>query len=120
MTQIKVNGRTIKLVSRWVIPRTIEEDYCNYDVTLIDGTETIHISHTGLCALCERRFEEATKDTALPCRNIKVNREIGHVAVVCIDCTYYLMYIDGYNAVPKSILSLFKSGFKPKNVDKFL
>lgn len=119
MTTIKVNGRTMKVANRWLIPRAIEEDYCNYDVTLIDGPETIYITHTGLCALCERKFEEATKSTALPCRSAKINREIGHVVTVCIDCTYYLMYIDGYNAVPKPIRLLFKSGFRPKNIDKY-
>jgi hypothetical protein len=115
-----VNGKRYGLLSRWVIPKNVEEVYCNNDFVLVDNGTVLDVIYTGICALCERRYEEATKPHPVVCHNFQINKAIGHVVPICIDCNYYLMYIDGYDAVPKQILQKIKSGFVPKKLDAYL
>ena len=100
MSELRVNGKTYKLILPWLILRPLEEIYLNNDCTIVydDGTWR-DVKYTQTCDLCHEPAKVAV------CKTNSLNKQHGYPLRICPCCQYYYMVQNGYpiEKVPKSI-----------------
>lgn len=109
--QIKfTDGSSYGIVNRYfVYPH--KHKYLKLDCVIYDG-ERIALPLLDYCETCSRNWSDIRNNTKHLCPKTTVNKQLGHVARICIDCRWYFEYENGIDP-PPPIKRFFAEGFKP-------
>jgi hypothetical protein len=117
---IEVNGHKRQIVSRYIVPPEMYDDYLEYGGTMFFDEDSIVVPPQHFCILCERSFEETSKNLKSLCHRKEINSYYGYPVVICLDCRGYIEYaIEDDQRIPSSIRKVIDSGFRPKNIKRF-
>lgn len=113
---LEMNGRLYRLINKYVIPPGLQDDYCNSDITINgpEGRQTFY--HTGICPLCDRKYEEAFNDQPKICPSLEINKRYDHVIRICSDCFFYIRWEEGDESIPYPAAAVIQAGFVPKRL----
>jgi hypothetical protein len=118
---IKINGREYGLISRYSIPKWLEEEYAESEATIYSAEGAVDKYISDVCPLCDRTFDKATKPFKCVSTNLQINRYYGYPPVLCIDCRYYIEYIvESSDSIPQSIRKTIDDGFVPVHLNKYI
>lgn len=119
--KLTIKGKTYNTPNRYAIAPYLEELYCNNDVLIQDKDGIVEKFVEQSCPGCGRDYVKCTqpknaeRPIILCCNNRDVNHHFGYVLPVCLDCYYYMQWING-QPVPKTIREKLETNWIPSKI----
>ena len=106
-----LDGSGGKLINRYAI-HPYRAKYLRMDCVIYDDDVRIELPVLDYCETCSRNFGEIRNAVRIVCTNKDVNKQLGHVGRICVDCQWYYEKQQGFDP-PKTINEFLEAGFKP-------
>lgn len=105
------DGYSCRLIHKLAV-YPVKSRYLRQDCVIYDGDTRIALPLLDTCETCNRNYSDIRSNKKYLSENLELNRRMGHVLRICIDCTWYFKHEKGIDP-PPPIRRFFNEGFKP-------
>lgn len=105
------DGSSGGLVNRYFV-HPYKDKYLKMDCVIYENGERIALPLSSKCETCSRDFSKIRNKKRFLCVESFINKRLGHVARICVDCRWFYEREKGI-ALPKTIEQFIADGFRP-------